>query len=90
MTQMTEGPPPITHDVAPGQQWAQADQHWSSPEQQWTDWGRSEASGSEAKPGRGFPRAVLVPLGVFTALAVITGLFLMVAAPAGAVGCGGG
>lgn len=78
MTQMLEGPP----DAGPA----------LPPEEQWTDWGRTQVPAGPPKPPSGFFRAsVIVPLAVLTGLIVLGGLFLVIAAPAGAAGvCGGG
>jgi hypothetical protein len=75
MTQMIDAPPPSY-----------------PPEQQWTDWGRTQMSAGPPPRRRGFFRAsILIPLGALVLLAVLGGLFLMLASPAGAAGvCGGG
>jgi hypothetical protein len=92
MTQMIESPPETRPAPPPEQQWTAPDQQWAGPHQQWTDWGRTQASAGSPKRKRKFSRAsVIVPLAVLTGLIVIGGLFLLIAAPAGAAGvCGGG
>ncbi|MCP9952760.1 hypothetical protein [Actinomadura madurae] len=85
MTQMLEGPPATGPALPPETQ-------WTAPDQQWTDWGRTRAPAGAPRPNRKFFRApVIVPLAVLTGLFVLGGLFLLIAAPAGAAGvCGGG